>query len=91
MNEQIIKAISFFYQGERHVIKAGKSGKFRVPVTDVIEGKVKTRVKGLTAQQMLEQQKNKATRIKADQILRFLWEKKDQGRPEFVPQVSCNR
>jgi hypothetical protein len=54
MKEQIIKAISFFYQGERHVIEAGKSGKFRVPVTEVIGGQVKTRVKGLTAQQMLE-------------------------------------
>lgn len=52
--EQIIKAISFFYQGERHVIKAGKSGKFRVPVTEVVEGNMRTRVKGLTAQQMLE-------------------------------------
>ena len=50
MNEQVIKAISFFYQGERHVIKAGRSGKFRVPVTEVVDGQVKTRVKGLTAQ-----------------------------------------
>lgn len=54
MKEQIIEAISFFYQGERHVIKAGKSGKFRVPVTEVVDGQVKTRVKGLTAQEMLE-------------------------------------
>ena len=54
MNEQIIKAISFFYQGERHIIKVGKSGKFRVPVTEVVEGNMRTRVKGLTAQQMLE-------------------------------------
>ena len=50
----VIKAISFFYQGERHVIKAGVSGKFRVPVTEVINGHMKTRVKGLTAQQMLQ-------------------------------------
>jgi hypothetical protein len=54
MKEQIIKAISFFYQGERHVIKAEKSGKFRVPVTEVIDGQVRTRIKGLTAKQMLE-------------------------------------
>ncbi len=52
--EHIIKAISFFYQGERHVIKAGSSGKFRVPVTEVIDGHMRTRVRGLTAQQMLE-------------------------------------
>ena len=36
MKEQIIKAISFFYQGERHVITAGKTGKFRVPVTEAV-------------------------------------------------------
>ena len=54
MSEQIIKAISFFYQGERHIIKVGNSGKFRVPVTEVIEGQARTRVKGLTAKQILE-------------------------------------
>jgi len=54
MKEQIIKAISFFYQGERHVITVGKTGKFRVPVTEVIDGNMKTKIKGLTAQQMLE-------------------------------------
>ena len=54
MKEQIIKAISFLYQGERHVITAGKTGKFRVPVTEVIDGNMKTKIKGLTAQQMLE-------------------------------------
>ena len=52
--KQIIKAISFFYQGERHVIKSGFSGKFRIPVTEVVDGHVRTRVKGLTAQQVLE-------------------------------------
>ena len=54
MKEQIIKAISFFYQGERHVIKAGKSGKFRVPVTEVVDGNMKTRIKGLTACEILK-------------------------------------
>ena len=53
MKEQIIKAISFFYQGERHVIKVGASGKFRVPVTEIVEGNLKTRVRGLTACEML--------------------------------------
>jgi len=54
MKEQIIKAISFFYKGERHIIKVGKSGKFRVPVTEVVDGQMRTKVKGLTAQQILE-------------------------------------
>ena len=54
MKENIIKAISFFYQGTRHVIKAGLSGKFRVPVTEAISGTLKTVVKGLTAKEILE-------------------------------------
>ena len=53
MKEQIIKAISFFYQGERHVIKVGNSGKFSVPVTEIIDGNMRTRVKGLTACEIL--------------------------------------
>ena len=54
MKEQIIKAISFFYKGERHVIEVNKAGKFRVPVTEVKNGQVSTKVRGLTAQEMLE-------------------------------------
>lgn len=52
--EQIIKAISFFYKGERHLLKATSVGKFRVPVTEVEDGRAKTRVKSLTAKQILE-------------------------------------
>ena len=54
MKEYVIKAISFFYKGERHVIKANTVGKFRVPVTEVIDGNMRTRVKSLTAMEMLE-------------------------------------
>ena len=54
MKDQIIKAISFFYQGERHIIEVGSTGKFRIPVTEVIDGNMKTKIKGLTAQQMLK-------------------------------------
>lgn len=54
MKDHIIKAISFFYKGERHIIKATNTGRFRVPVTEVKDGHMRTRVKGLTAQQMLE-------------------------------------
>lgn len=54
MKKQIIKAISFFYQGERHVIKVNSSGKFRVPVSEVKDGSLKTRIKSLTACEMLK-------------------------------------
>ena len=54
MKKQLIKAISFFYKGERHVIKVTSVGKFRVPVTEVVDGNMRTRVKSLTARQMLD-------------------------------------
>jgi hypothetical protein len=50
----VIEAISFFYQGERHVIKANAAGRFRVPVTEVKKGQITTKVRGLTALQMLD-------------------------------------
>ncbi len=54
MNEKVIKAVSFFYDGERHIVKSSINGKFRVPVTEVIEGRVKTTNKSLTAKQILD-------------------------------------
>ena len=54
MNEKVIKAVSFFYEGERHIVKSSINGKFRVPVTEVIEGRGKTTNKSLTAKQLLD-------------------------------------
>ena len=48
MKNKIITAVSFFYEGERHVVKCTTTGKFRVPVTEVIEGRVRTKNKSLT-------------------------------------------
>ena len=52
MKNKIITAVSFFYEGERHVVKCTTTGKFRVPVTEVIEGRVRTKNKSLTAKQL---------------------------------------
>ena len=54
MNNKIITAVSFLYEGERHIVKCTTTGKFRVPVTEVIEGRVRTKNKSLTAKQLLE-------------------------------------
>ena len=54
MKNKIITAVSFFYEGERHVVKCTTTGKFRVPVTEVIEGRVRTKNKSLTAKQLIE-------------------------------------
>ena len=52
MSEKIITAISFLYDGERHVVKSS-GGKFKVPVTEVVDGNLKTTNKLLTAKQIL--------------------------------------
>ena len=53
MSNIIIEAISFLYDGERHVVKVTKSGKFSVPVTEVVEGRVRTLKRALTAKEIL--------------------------------------
>ena len=49
-----IKAISFMHKGERILIKAGLTGRFRVPVTYVLGGAIKTKMKNLTARQFVD-------------------------------------
>ena len=54
MNKQpVIEAISFLYKGERIVIKVNRIGKFKVPVSEVVEGKVITRNKSLSAREVI--------------------------------------
>ncbi len=54
MKKKVIEAISFFYQGERVVIKSSLRGKFKVPVTENYRGKIRTRNKLLTAREVIE-------------------------------------
>ena len=55
MNENIvIKAISFLYKGERLVIEATPMGRFKVPVSEVINGSLRTVKKNLTAKEVIE-------------------------------------
>lgn len=55
MNENIvIKAISFLYKGERLLIEATPKGRFRVPVSEVINGNLRTIKKNLTAKEVIE-------------------------------------
>lgn len=51
---KVIHAISFLHQGERVVVKATTFGKFKVPVTEVVNGVLKTRMRNLTAKQVIE-------------------------------------
>ena len=52
--EIVIKAISLLHQGERIIIEANPVGKFKVPVTSVENGSLRTRMRNLTARQVVE-------------------------------------
>ncbi len=53
MSKKIIHAISFLHNGERVVVKPTTFGKFRVPVVKVENGQLRTRMRALTAMQVL--------------------------------------
>ena len=53
MKSKVIHAISFLHNGERVVVKPTVVGKFRVPVVKVENGSLKTRMKALTAMEIL--------------------------------------
>jgi len=52
--KNVINAISFIHKGERVVINVTVFGKFKVPVTEVTNGRLSTRMRNLTAKQVIE-------------------------------------
>ena len=53
MKNKVIHAISFLHNGERVVVKPTIVSKFRVPVVKVENGSLKTRMRALTAMEIL--------------------------------------
>ena len=53
MKKKIIYAISFLHNGERVIVKPTTFGKFRVPVVKVENGQLRTRMRALTAMQII--------------------------------------
>ena len=53
MKNKVIHAISFLHKGERVVVKSTVVGKFRVPVVKVENGSLKTRMRALTAMEII--------------------------------------
>ena len=51
--KKTIHAISFLYKDERVVVKSSALGLFRVPISEVVNGSLKTRMKSLTANQVV--------------------------------------
>ena len=52
-DNKIIEHISFLRDGQRTVVKASEKGTFRIPVSSVIEGRLKTTYKNLTASELI--------------------------------------
>ncbi len=85
---RIIKHVSFLYDGERTVVEADSKGTFRVPVTSVIEGRVKTLYKNLTASELIAH----PSIIGGDPVLTLKSGEKvrvfDGGDPSYLPAMS---
>lgn len=52
--KNIIHAISFIHKGERVLINVTAFGKFKVPVTEAVNGRLSTKMRNLTAKQVIE-------------------------------------
>ena len=52
--KKVIYAISFLHKNERVIVRPTSVGKFRVPVSEVVDGYLKTRMRSLTAMQIIE-------------------------------------
>jgi hypothetical protein len=85
---RIIKSISFLHDDERVVVEADKNGTFRVPVTKVVEGRVKTQYKNLSASEIIAH----PSIIGADPVLTLKDGEKirvfDGGDPSYLPAMS---
>ena len=54
MKINTIISVSFLHRGERKIVKADSKGRFRVPVSEVRLGRLKTDYKNLTAMQLIK-------------------------------------
>ena len=85
---QVIAKISFLFKGERVVVEANDQGTFRVPVSEVVSGRVKTKYKNLTAREIVEHPTIKEgdpvlTLNTGDKIRVF-----DGGDSKYLPAMS---
>lgn len=53
MNKNVIYAVSFIHNGERVVVKPTRYGKFKVPVSQVENGVLRTRMRALSAMEII--------------------------------------
>ena len=86
--KKVIHAISFLHKGERIVVNVTTFGKFKIPVTEVVNGKLSTKMRSLTAKQVIEHDIIKACDptfyLKNNERLRVY----PGGDPSYLPAQS---
>lgn len=85
---RIIKHVSFLMDGERTIVEADENGTFKVPVTNIVEGRMRTLIKSLTASELIAH----PTIMKADPVITLKTGEKirvfDGGDPSYLPAMS---
>tara|TARA_Y100001938_G_C7994318_1_gene381215 strand:- start:457 stop:957 length:501 start_codon:yes stop_codon:yes gene_type:complete len=85
---QVIKKISFLYKDERVIVPSANNGTFRVPVSEVVNGRVKTSYKNLTAREIIEHDVIKecdpVLTLKSGEKIRVF----DGGDSSYLPAMS---
>ena len=84
----IIKHISFLHKGERTVVPSDDRGTFRIPVSDIVEGRLRTTYKNLTASEAIAH----PSIVGADPVITLKSGEKirvfDGGDPSYLPAMS---
>ena len=87
-DSRIISHVSFLYQGQRTIVEANDKGTFKVPVTSVVEGRVRTSYKNLSASELIAH----PSIIACDPVLTLKSGEKirvfDGGDPSYLPAMS---
>lgn len=87
-DSRIIKSISFLHGEERVIVEADKNGTFRVPVTKVVEGRVKTQYKNLSASEIIAHpsimHSDPVLTLKSGEKIRVF----DGGDASYLPAMS---
>jgi hypothetical protein len=83
-----IKHVSFLIDGERTVVEADENGTFQVPVTNIVEGRMRTLIRSLTASELIAH----PTIMKSDPVITLKTGEKirvfDGGDSSYLPAMS---
>ena len=87
-SSKIIDYISFLFNGERTLVKSCEKGTFSVPVSSVVDGRVRTSYKNLTASELIAHpsivSNDPVITLKTGEKIRVF----DGGDPSYLPAMS---